>query len=130
MPVDGGTAAASVTNTRVLDKAPQAPVIKVLVSGANALVDWEPVTLDVDGGAITVTKYQLWRSTNPYFTPGGTPSAEVAAPATSYTDPGVVADPDSNWYYIVRAVSAASLSSANSNRAGEFGLPAREGFLR
>ena len=103
MPADGGTATAEVANTRVLNKPPLAPCLEVKVSGDDALLDWDAVTKDVDGNTITVMKYHVWRSADPHFAPADPPDHEVLAPDTSYLDLDAVADPDNNWYYVVRA---------------------------
>jgi hypothetical protein len=127
VPSDGGQALASVTNTRLPDRPPQPPVVVISASGADAVLTWQPVTKDVDGRDITVVKYQVWRSEQPYFVPEGLPYAEVLPPSTSFTDLGALADASVNRYYVVWAVSDAGLTSADSNRTGEFGFDLTEG---
>jgi hypothetical protein len=120
VPGDGALANASVKNTRLPDKPPQPPVVIISASVPDAVLTWAPVTQDVDGGDIVVVKYQVWRSTQPYFNPAGLPLAEVLAPTVTFTDVGALADTSTNYYYVVRAVSEAGLTSADSNRTGEF----------
>jgi hypothetical protein len=127
VPAEGGQATASVKNTRLPDKPPQPPVVTITASGDDAVLSWPAVTKDVDGRDVTVIKYQVWRSESPYFLPEGPPWAEVTAPATSWADAGALADVARNYSYIVRAVSAAGLTSADSNRTGEFGYTLAKG---
>jgi hypothetical protein len=73
-----------------------------------------------------VVAYKVWRGTQPYFTPGdaGTEILDELIPPYSsvvtYTDSGAVGDPNTNYYYGVMAVNGFGLSSALSNRVGEF----------
>lgn len=97
---------------------PRPPVITISANGTAAHLSWPAVTLDMAGRAVTVAKYQVWRSEQPYFAPAGAPYAEVAAPA--FDDPGVLADTGHNYSYVVRAVSSADVASADSNRVAEF----------
>jgi len=129
VPVDGGTGKATVTNTRLPDKPPKAPQVRIAASGiganlTDARLTWPKVDTDEEGTTpVTVVAYRVWRSESPYFVPNpdephGTVTTNLDAP--SFTDPGVVADKDFNYYYTVQAVSDAGLSSDFSNRVGEF----------
>jgi hypothetical protein len=100
---------------------PRAPQVTIAASGSAATLSWQPITLDVNDNPVTVTKYEVYRSLSPFFSPSGAPYAVVDAPATTFPDSGVLADVSQNYYYVVRALSAAGISSADSNRTGEFG---------
>jgi hypothetical protein len=63
--------------------------------------------------------YNVYRSTDPYFTPT-TPLASGLTELTyTDTDAGIVGDPDHNYFYIVTAV-VDEIESSPSNRVGEF----------
>ena len=71
-----------------------------------------------------VVRYDVWRSTSPYFTPAGDPLASVRPPASAqsgdlieYQDVNVLGD-DANTYYFVKAVSVAGRASENEGRVG------------
>ncbi len=81
------------------------------------MVRWDAVTLDVNNNPVTISKYQVWPGATPYFDPVLPAPAETTG--LEYRDSGVLGVVDAH-YYVVRAVSTAALSSANSNRTGEF----------
>jgi hypothetical protein len=93
-------------------------VVTISTNGAAAHLSWPAVTVDVAGQPVAVTKYQVWRSEQPYFATVGAPYAEVSAQA--FDDPGVLADTAHNVSYVVRGVSSAGVTSADSNRVAEF----------
>ncbi len=64
--------------------------------------------------------YQIHRAVTPYFTPtDGTRRALVTGSPWRYTDPeAVIGDPDTNYYYLVRAACGAA--HADPGRVGEF----------
>ena len=92
----------------------------IAATGIDVRLTWPKVTYNVNNRATTATKYQVYRSLQPYFTPGDasspTPVAEVTA--TEYMDWGVINDPTA-YYDVVRAVNVAG-PSADSNRVGKF----------
>jgi len=88
--------------------------------GGNCLLQWSPVTHDVNGASITGVMYNVYRAIGePYFTPG--PPYVWGLPDSAYLDPdtAVLSDSSHNAFYLVRAVSA-GLESDNSNRVGAF----------
>lgn len=68
--------------------------------------------------------YELWRSTTPYFTPGGSGTSQVYdGKAFSFLDKDdgpTVGDPAVNYFYVLRTVNCAGTSSADSYPVGEF----------
>lgn len=68
--------------------------------------------------SVGAVAYELFRDTDPYFMPTGSPL--ISQTALSYDDPGALGDADDNHAYVVKAVSASGLRSAPSNRVGEF----------
>ncbi len=99
-----------------------APALVISRSGADVLLSW---THDAAFGG-----YQVWYSTNPYFTPGadcdapaaGQACVRVSAPAASYRHAGAAADVTHNYAYQVLGVNATGQRSAASNRVAEFGF--------
>lgn len=69
--------------------------------------------------------YEVWQSATPYFTPGEVGSAKLAditlndRTTLSFTDSGVVGDPNVNHYYVVRGANACGAVAAPSARSGE-----------
>lgn len=93
---------------------------------SSAVLTWTHSETDV-------THYQVWRSSDPYFTPGDTGSSiisntiPVASTGTgTYTDTGAIGDTGTNYYYVVKAVNSYGLVSPISNRVGEFDFELRE----
>jgi hypothetical protein len=93
-------------------QAPVAPApVTVDLSSGNAKLNWTHIPADANG-------YQVWWSSDPYFTPGtGLDVATVAAPTATYTHAGT---PGVNTYYVVRGVNSVDAPSDNSNRTGKF----------
>jgi len=91
---------------------PAAPTVTVAAATPNVALTWGAV-----GGG---DRYQVFRSSQPYFKPGDwsspLPLAEPSAPA--HDDP-VLAQVDAH-FYVVKAVSTASEAGPNSNRVGKF----------
>jgi hypothetical protein len=71
-----------------------------------------------------VTRYEVYRSTNPYFTPdsGSLLEGDVPPPGegsqATFTDPW--GEPRVNYYYLVLAIGAGEARSPASNRVGAF----------
>jgi len=89
-------------------------------SGNDLVLSWSPITQDIMGNPISGVTYRVYRDTTPYFTPSDDNCIASNVSGTSYTDPGTVGDPDTNYYYVVEAVDASSRLSGVSNRIGEF----------
>lgn len=103
-----------------MGSAPLAPVI----SGQQVS---EGVTLRWTQTESNVTGYQVYQSTQPYFTPGGADSQLIGnvppssvGNAASFTDTSAFAAPLTNYYYAVLAVAAGGVKSPVSNRVGTF----------
>lgn len=92
---------------------PDAPVVTITAIGVNAVLDWNSVP--------TASKYQVFRSSAPYFKPGDWSSLLPLVEPTSptHSDNGVLT-PVNAYFYVVKAVSAAPEASADSNRVGKF----------
>jgi hypothetical protein len=114
-----------------LPQKPLAPVVESRQDGTGITLSWGHVTKDTNGIPVTVTHYEVWRSTVPHFVPGDLGAVLLATidPAAgavedtpvSFTDASSGSgDPSTNHFYIVRSVTAATVVSAVSNRTGEF----------
>jgi hypothetical protein len=108
-------------NRVVLARTPRLPlnpaVSVALEAGGNRLT-WAAVARDEGNGAIVVSSYQVWRSSQPYFRPwdAGVTLASSGA-ATSVLDP-VLATPAAPVFYGVRSVAGSGLLSRTSARIG------------
>jgi hypothetical protein len=104
--------------------APAAPVVTIAIATPNIVLSWPPVTNDGQGHAVTVVRYEVWRSDKPYFVPGDISSpTPVSQPLTpGYVDTGAATDITTNYAYIVRAVNQYGKVSVPSNRRMEFGF--------
>ena len=88
--------------------------------GGDAILTWSHTP--------AYLSYQVWRSSDPYLTPGDPDSGLLATlppPGTGttlvYTDTGVIADTGANSFYVVRGLDGGD-QAFNSNRAGEYAL--------
>jgi parallel beta-helix repeat protein len=80
-----------------------------------------------------VVRYEVYRSTNPYFTPasGQKLNPDVSPPGmgnqATFTDAAAFAAPLTNYYYLVLAVGAGEVRSPASNRVAAFHFPLTPG---
>jgi hypothetical protein len=78
-----------------------------------------------------IVRYEVYRSTNPYFTPDGGSLLDGNVPApgpghqATFSDP--FGAPRVNYYYVVLAVGAGEVKSPASNRVGAFHFPLTPG---
>lgn len=91
---------------------PAAPVVVIGASGGNVNLSWDAV-----GSA---SKYQVFRSSLPYFKPGDWSSPLPLAEPTGASYPDNVLTQVNVYFYVVKAVSVAPEAGANSNRVGKF----------
>ena len=63
-------------------------------------------------------EYRVYRGTTPYFTP--TEPAYQVLTATTFDDPGVIGDPNTQYYYVVQSACPGGASSGASNRVGAY----------
>lgn len=96
---------------------PDAVTISASRSGADLILSWNHTDSYVN-------QYEVWRSSNPYFSPGDAGSVRLATVVPSggtgnYTDLGVIGN-STNLYYVVRAVNIFGLQSPISNRVGKY----------
>lgn len=136
--VDGGGATFSMGSGYTLGGAIGQPDAGTLNSGSYTLRGgfWQPAcvaaavapTITRAGNTVTLDwthntsnqGYQVHRATTPYFTlSDATRRAWVTAAPWSYTDPDVViGDPNTNYFYLLRATCGAAY--ADPGRQGEF----------
>lgn len=100
---------------------PAAPAVSITGPVADVLLDWKEVTTNAQGNPTVVTRYQVFRSEEPYFDPNPTPDTgnmveEPMEPGYKHTG---AMNSLVNYYYIARAVNIAG-PSADSNRVGKF----------
>ena len=110
---------------------PVAPAVAIARNESNpsqVKLSWPAVTKDIRNTTITVTTYDIWRSTQPYFDPMAADcNCDMVAVTTDlyWVDDGAVGpikpigDVDNNYFYVVRAQDSAGWSAA-LNRTGEF----------
>ncbi len=102
---------------------PKAPVMQSITlapTPSDITLTWEAVTQDVKNHPTVIDYYQVFRSTDPYFTTGGTQlTPDPATP--SFTDAGAAASMTS-WYYLVRAHNGAGSGDGSSlaRKIGKF----------
>ena len=96
--------------------APVAPAVSILDGAGNA------VTLNWSANAANCT-FEAHRGAAPYFTPAGLATELATIPSTApptASDPNGTGNAAVNNYYLVRAFNCSSISTADSNRTGEF----------
>ena len=79
--------------------------LKITRAGRALTFTWNPVMLDIGGGAESVHHYNLYRGTSPAFTPDRVAHANLVGTSTTATffqAEGVDTQPD--YYYLVTAV--------------------------
>ena len=87
---------------------PKAPEhLTAIRSGDDIVLHWSEVVEDIYENPITVTGYNIYRDTSPYFTPDGG-NYIGTAPSTSYTDTGAASS--DKYFYIVQATNSVLIS--------------------
>ena len=115
----------------VSGRVPEAPVVSIVrtgSTGSHVKLSWLAVTKDTLGANTTVTKYDICRSTQPYFDPTVANSNCTEIDATAdliFVDNAApIGDVTNNYFYVVRAQNSAgwslASSSTGSSRTGEF----------
>ncbi len=116
---------ASASKTAYITVNPPVPDVTIAPAGDDVVLEWPPVTEDVNGNPITVSHYEVWRSLSPYCVPGDTacpePMADDDPTDTLFVDveAAVTATP---YFYKVLAVDAEGVTLASSNETGKFGF--------
>ena len=106
-------------NTHICSAAAAAPANALIVGPKEnyAGLDWS-------NGASIYNTYEVWRSADPYFTPGDAGTTKVySGKAFSYNDNSSgpnVGDPDTNNYYVLRTVNCVGTSTADAAPVAEF----------
>ncbi len=72
------------------------------------------------------SRYDIWRNTAPYFTPGAVPYVVVTPPPNYFDDAGALGDPAANYFYLVEGQLVPG-GSLFSRRLGEFDFALRPG---
>jgi len=89
------------------------------VAASNDLIlSWSGVSTDSKGRYVKIDHYNVYRSTSPYFVPTQFNLYGISF-GTTFTDPGVLGNPDVNYFYVVTAVDSNGVESAVSGRIGE-----------
>ncbi len=111
-------------------RVPQAPTVSIARSGSDLSLSWPPVTLDEGGGSVTVSSYQVWSSTQPYFRPWDGGVTFVGSLASSPFAAGPVPPAGQSVYFVMRSVADSGLISRTSNRVGAFSFGLTPGTLQ
>jgi hypothetical protein len=119
----GGSAAVTAKMSFIGPDVPAAPAIVASRSEnkQDVLLTWPPVETDKNGKFTVVTKYQVFQSVQPYFTPNTDPDTgnlEKESADLDYLHPGVINNL-TNYFYIVRAANIIG-PSADSKQVGKF----------
>jgi hypothetical protein len=94
--------------------------------GASAGLSNGPPTLRWPHLGAQVGRYEVWRSVTPYFTPGDANSTRVANltgpfdAEVSFTDAEATLDPDTAYFYVVKAIDLYGRPVALSGGLGSF----------
>ena len=76
--------------------------LTIQISASSAELNWDSMTQDIHGNPVTISHYNIYRSEEPYFTPG---AMEYLGNTnlTTYTDTNALND-GFNYFYVVTAV--------------------------
>lgn len=104
-----------VSNTCSSNPAAAVPVTIGESAAGYVALDWAP-------GDAANQGYEVWRSTSPYFTPGGGAALVVSGSMTSFVDDTVqsLGDTANNYSYVVRALNCNASQTADSAEKAEF----------
>ena len=92
-----------------------APSLSIVVAGTDVILTWTEV--------VSVTGYEVHRSTTPFFTPiSATLQTTLPTGTTTYTDTGAAGNPAISYFYQVRTLGTGG-SIADSNEVGEIDYP-------
>ncbi len=88
------------------------PLVEIAALGAaDVRLSW--------GSLLWYNQFQVWRSSEPYFSPSGAAYADVIFSPWQYDDAGARGNPALNYYYVVTDELSGG-GTASSNRVGEF----------
>ena len=88
------------------------PLIEIATLGeAGVRLSWDSL--------LWYNQFQVWRSTDPYFTPSGAAYGDVTVSPWQFDDMNARGNAAVNYYYLVTDVLSGGASST-SNRVGEF----------
>jgi hypothetical protein len=96
--------------------------------GADLLLSWDPIVLDITGQPETIDHYKIYRGTAASFIPDKSGGSNLAGTSTSasFTDPGTAADMNT-YFYLVTAVDTEGHES-NAKDAVIDTLPVLSGY--
>jgi hypothetical protein len=88
------------------------PWITITATGAKDIkLRWD--------GYLWYSRYKIWRSTDPYFTPSGSEYGEVSVAPWQFDDFDARGEPAANYFYLLRGELSGG-EPTTSNRVGEF----------
>jgi hypothetical protein len=106
--------------------APASPHVSIAIANGKGELTWPHIAADTQGNPLSIARYDVWRSTNPYFTLAGDPSASVLPPPGAQAGDPVKFTENSpitantSQSYLVQAISVIGRPSAISNRVASF----------
>jgi alpha-amylase len=94
--------------------------LTAILAGNGLYLTWSAITENIIGEPIVVDHYTIYRGIDPGFSPGSEDSIGSTS-STFYDDPTpALKDPETNHFYVVKAVDVTGEKSSDSNRVGEF----------
>jgi hypothetical protein len=94
--------------------------LNATLAGDVLHLNWSAVTEDEGGNPITVDYYTVFRSLDPYFTPGPGDSIGYTTEIFYNDPPPGLKNPGMNNYYVVKAVDSEGRKSTVSRIVGEY----------
>lgn len=111
---NGQAIAATATNGSATATGPTEPTVSIgKLNATDARLSWT--------ASAGVADYRIYRATTPHFTPTDPPYATTTN--LSYDDAGVLGNPATNYYYVIKSACAnglVSVSTSPTSRVGEF----------
>lgn len=101
-------------------RVPRAPTVSISLSGGNLTLAWPAVNKDEGGESITVTSYEVWRGSQPYFRPWDSGVTFVGATASTSFPVGSAPSADQSAFFAARSVADSGLLSRTSAHVGAF----------
>jgi hypothetical protein len=78
--------------------------LNIAKSGANAVLTWAPVTIDIYDKPTSIASYEVYRGATPNFVPGPGNKLSPQPTVATFTDSGALSFANPNYYYLVRAI--------------------------
>lgn len=96
---------------------PAPPVVSISNGGGDVTLSWPAVNDDLFGYPVGISRYQVWRSAEPYCPAGTACATLIAEPALTFYADGSATMME---FYTVTAVSSTEVPSPDSNEVGKF----------